>query len=127
MKKFLWTCFNPELLFDVDEDEVEEMVDACWHEMTHGSDGVTLIEFVECALSSEVVDYESMRKAFNHNRKFTPMEKVFGDSVGSYKDKDKKVFYGLLPTPASGHDQADRARKLKQKMHLQAKMPGLGH
>jgi len=109
IKKFMMTCYNPDLLPEIEEDEVDDMVEACWDEMTGGGvrEGVTLIEFIESDLSSEPVDYLSMKAAFNKERKKTPFERIFGDNVQHYSQKDKKLCFGLIPNPAMMKDMSD--------------------
>lgn len=124
IKKFLRTAFNPDMLPDVDEAEVDDMVDAAWHEMTHGSEGLTLMEFLDAFLSAEVVDFTSMRSAYDTPEEKGKMERVFGDSVVSYKDKHTKICFGLVPNPAVEHERAETARRLKQKVYMMQK---LGH
>jgi len=124
--KFMMTCYNPELLPEIEEDEAEDMVNATWNEMAGANDdGISLIEFVESALSSEAVDYISTRAAFNKQRKKTPLEKIFGDNVGSYDEKDKKMCYGLVPNPSSLKDAKERKIRNKLRANLAAKIPGL--
>jgi len=124
--KFMMTCYNPDLLPEIEEDEVEDMVNATWNEMAGANDsGISLIEFVESALSSEAVDYISTRAAFNKQRKKTPLEKIFGDNVSSYAEKDKKMCYGLVPNPSSLKDAKERKIRNKLRANLAAKIPGL--
>jgi len=122
IKKFMMTCYNPDLLPEIEEDEVDDMVQACWDEMTGGGvrEGVTLIEFIESDLSSEPVDYLSMKAAFNKQRKKTPFERIFGDSVQHYDDKDKKLCFGLIPNPAMMKDASDTKARTALRSTLSA-------
>jgi len=117
IRKFMITAYNPALLADIEEAEVDDMAAACFDELTGGGEreGVTLMEFLDADLSSEAVDYFSCKTAFNKERKKTCMERLFGDNVAHYSQKEKKMCFGLLPNAASLTERSDnKARKAFQ-------------
>jgi len=125
---FIRRCFDPNIIGDLTEDDLDNFVDACWHEMGGDTgDGVNMPEFLECCLAGDVVDYYASKQAFNLKRPKNQMEKIFGDNVKSYHHAKKKACWGLLDPP--GTDKArDKMRNVfnTNSVHS-AKLSAMGH
>jgi hypothetical protein len=95
---FLRVCYNTKFQAELLDQDVADMTDACWNELGGLDDNcVSLIEFLDCALSSEIVDYQATKKAFHSGAAMLPFERIFGDNMKQYKGGEtKKVCCGML-------------------------------
>jgi len=110
--RFIRACFNPDVVGELTEEDLENFTDAVYYELGgEKNGGVNMAEFLECSMAGDVVDYYATKQAFNLKRKKNPLEKVFADNVKSYHAAKKGQCFGLLK-PA-GHDPArDKMRQL---------------
>jgi len=105
---FLRTCYNPKFQHELTMQDIDQMTEACWTELGgHEGEQVTLIEYLDCALSSEVVDYQATKAAFTLSKPKGILERILGDNVKSYKaGATKAICCGLIPL-----DTGDAARQ----------------
>lgn len=122
--KFIRACFNPDIVGELTDQDLENFTDACFYELGgEVNGGICMAEFLECTLAGDVVDYYASKQAFNLKRYKNPLEKIFGDNVKSYHQSKQPKCWGLLP--AQGSDPArEKMRSVFNKNGAGAKALG---